>query len=726
MTLSQLRELAQAHYPNTHLSMAHYLAAWAKADADFELQSLLHETGLNVASWAKAIEPLLLVSLSEERDFFIACVAEVSDGVVTGRHLLTCLIGNPEQRISRCLQAAGLNLSHLKIRLEETKQPQTLFARAGIKINTKANPLLQYGRDLTALAREGAFDELCDRPEELNRLLGVLLRKQKGNGILTGPAGVGKTALVELLARNLAHNTVPAPLTGSRLFEVSLGKIVAGTRYRGDFEERMEQIIQAMQASQPAILFMDEIHLLWSAGRAEDIITDGANLLKPVLARSAFKVIGATTVDEYHQYLTKDQALTRRFQEVRIAEPDEAMTLKMIKKQSEGLEKHHAVAISEAVLSQAFTLSNRHLPNRWQPDKSIDLLDSTAVMLVREGRKVMTPTDLLYVLSEQTGYPIATLTGEDKTTLRNLSASLKSRIIGQDQAVHQVTSTLIERRQDIGFSERNLGTFLFAGETGVGKTELARAIAETFFCNKKALLHLDLAEYSSPETINKLIGSPVGFRGSDKDAILIQWLHTYGSGVILFDEVEKGHVDIQHLLLGMLDNGRIHSAGGEVMDTRQCVVILTTNALKPRDLNRSGVGFQRSNVPLDPTDLLLSHFPQEFLGRLDKTILFNALGQKEMRAILKLRLNEAVTRLEKKKITLVFEEKRLLDHLLSNLIDQKSGARGIARLLESRLLQPLSMAMLYHDGAGMIKAVLEEPFYRDGTVEIKGNEGDEG
>jgi ATP-dependent Clp protease ATP-binding subunit ClpA len=720
ITLAKLRELSKAVYPQSHGDLVHILCAWATVDPQGELSFLLSESGLGADELLSAFKPLLEVPDDEDKELLINCITNVSDGLVTGRHLLIAICGAPEHRITQALIDAGLDIDKLQQFLKtQPRQPAGILARYGIDVEKEANVILQYGRDLTALAKEGDFDDLCDRPLEIDRILDVLLRKRKSNVALTGPAGVGKTALVELLARRLANKEVPIILFGTRLFELSMGKLVAGTRYRGDFEKRMDDVLRALQASQPAILFIDEMHLIWGAGRAEGVITDAANLLKPFLAREEnIRVIGATTVEEYHRYIARDTALARRFQEIRLSEPDNELTFEMVSKQAEGIAKHHDIEISESMLRQAIDLTNRYLPNRYQPDKSVDLLDSTAVSVRRSERKEITVADLLNTLSLQTGLPVAVLTGEDRTSLRNLADSLKKRIIGQDHAVERVTATLIQRRQDLGSERRNLGTFLFAGDTGVGKTELARVIADLFFGGLKALLHLDLAEYNQLSTVNKLIGSPPGYEGSEQEGTLIEWLHTYGSGVLLFDEIEKAHPEVQSLLLGLLDNGRITSARGETMDTRQCVVILTTNAINADDINRRTMGFAAKTVKADASELLAEHFPREFLGRLDDIILFNQLGPGEMRSIMKLRLDETLARLRRKNIHLVFDENKLLDHLLAKLKSTRSDARGIVRLLEQQLLQPIAVAMLNYDEENEMHIELDDEFYQNGLVKV--------
>lgn len=725
ITLERIRVLAGRIFPNAHADLVRLLYAWATLDPGTELSSHLEGTGMDTARMRASLEPLLDLPSPEDREFLAECILKVKEAPVTGMHILRAICLAPRHRISRSLVNGGLDLDKLKARMDEHNEKRKAFlARHGIGSTSGPHPIEAYGRDLTALAKEGAFEDLCDRPGDIERLLDVLLRRQKANVALTGPAGVGKTALVELLARRLAKGSVSDLMAGTRVFELAMGKLVAGTRYRGDFEERMNRMLAALESYQPVILFIDEMHLIWGAGRAEGVITDAANLLKPLLARGRIRVIGSTTIDEYQRYIVRDEALARRFQEIRLGEPDKALSFEIVRTQAEALSLHHGVSIGENTIRKVIELADRHLPNRHQPDKSVDLLDSASVLVVREGRKTVLETDLLQVLARQTGRPVTDLSGEDRSSLGLLTQRLKTRIIGQDQAVDRVSSVLIRRRQDLGDPSRNLGTFLFVGPTGVGKSELARAMAAEFFADEKALLQIDLAEYGLSGTTHKLIGSPPGYIDSEKEGILIGWLHQHGSGVILFDEVEKAHQDVQHLLLGLLESGRISSGRGEVMDARQCVVVLTSNAVTHSGFRRGTIGFGKREREPDPEELLADHFPREFLGRLDGVILFNPLGAGEMRQIMKLRLDEALTRLEKKGIRLVFDEQRLLDHLLSELRNLKSGARGIARLLESRLLQPVSQALLDHEWTAPVRCELNEAFYENAGVTVTGAPSD--
>lgn len=721
ITLSDLNRLAGEHFAGRHVTLPCVLWVWAQADPGAELLEMLSGTGIDPYGLQAAVSPLIDQPVPEDRDLLSQCIMGVKEGPVTGWHILKTLADTPGQRITRALVAAGLDLAALRRGLEG-KTPDRVagvLAAQQNRITPEEGILHRYGRDLTALAREGVFDELSDREQDIDRLMEVLLKKKKGNAVLTGSAGVGKTALVELFARRIVGEQVPKPLNNVKLYEISMGKLLAGTVYRGMFEERLEKVIEAVKACAPAILFIDEMHLIWGAGRAEGVPMDAANMLKPVLARGEFRLIGATTVEEYHQYIRRDEALARRFEEIRLEEPDPQMVLTMVARQAQGLAAHHGLTISADIVCKAVELTNRYLPHRYQPDKSVDLLDTASVRAAGRSKPALEADDLLETLAGQTGRPIATLTGQDRATLQELAQRLKKRIIGQDQVMDQVARTLIYRRQDLGTQERNLGTFLFAGATGVGKTEAGRVLAEEFFGGRSRLLHLDLAEYAGPDTVNKLIGSPPGFAGSEKEGALVRFFHTHGSGVILCDEIEKAHATIHQLFLGLLDNGRMRSARGELLDARQCVIIVTTNAIKPQDLSRGRVGFGRSATRPDPVEMLSEHFPREFLGRFDEVLLFDDLGLAELREVLRLRLAEALERLQTKGVQLAFEEERLLTHLLDGLTKSHSGARGIARLLERELLQPISLALLLRekeeDG---IQLALGEAYYTEGRVDM--------
>jgi ATP-dependent Clp protease ATP-binding subunit ClpC len=718
ITLNEIRKIAERMFPATPLSLAHLLVAWASEDPEGEMKDFLAGSGIEPASFAGHLSGFLHVTATEDKELLISCIRSVSGEEVKASHLLRGLCALPTHRLTKALTAAGMDCRAVLRNMQRLEDAKTSLSMLGIRVEQKAGSLLRFGRDLTALAADGAFSELSPLPEEIHRLTDVLLRKRKGNPVLTGPAGVGKTALVELLALEIVNNE-ESPFSKYRIFEVSMGKLVAGTKYRGDFEARFEEAMQAVIESAPAILFIDEIHLLVGAGRADGVVMDGANLIKPFLARDDFRVIGATTSSEYYRHIARDEALARRFQQIPLKEPTPDILLSMALRQAQVLAGHHGVEIDKRAVEKAIEITDRHLPARHQPDKTIDLLDSTAVAVRRKGGDKVQDDDLLETLARLTGIPLGALTQDGRASLSHLAQSLKRRVIGQDQAIDKVVGALIHRRMDIGREERPLGVFLFAGDTGVGKTELACSLASSFLGDERKLLQLDLAECAGPGGIHKLIGAPAGYRDSEEEGHLIRGLQKHSSCVILFDEIEKASSEVHNLLLGLLDNGRITSSQGAQMDARQCVIIMTTNALTSKDLGRQPLGFGNSAViGPDPFEILGRSFSREFLSRFDDIIPFRSLAREDLTEIMKLRVREAMERLCAKGIRLVFENGRLMDYLMERFDRERIDARGIARLLERKLLQPLAIALLQSGEGKEVVVELGEMFYEKGIVTI--------
>ena len=722
LTLFTLKDLVRAKHPGAESSLTELLLEWFEQDPEKELSKLLRGTGTTREALCEQLKPLRTDPVAQQKNLISSCVLAVRHGPILSIHLLLELCKQRESPIGRAFGKEGLLFDRLKKNIdEELQHSNSLPASPSVGSNTSTNALLRYGRDLTARAEAGAFDSLCERPVDLERILNVLLRKNKENAVLTGPAGVGKTALVELFARSLLGPDTPEPLRGSRVFELSMTKIVAGTRYRGDFEDRMHALVAAALNHRQCILFVDEIHLIWGAGSAENVHTDAANILKPFLARGSLRMIGATTVEEYHCTIVQDAALARRFQELRINDPDEVLTARMVRHQAESLAGHHDVVFCEGVIEQAIALTNRHLPNRHQPDKAVDLLDSASVSVRRAARNEVTSEDLMDTLARLTTLPLATIRGDERNALMGLSEELGKRIIGQDEAIRKVVETFIYRRQGLSREQRSLGSFLFAGETGVGKSELARVVADIFFGKPSALLRIDLAEYKEAGSVSKLVGPAPGYIDSERAGHLSEWVRTEGSGVILFDEAEKAHPDVRNWMLGLLDTGLIRSPRGETLDCRQCVIILTTNALRSSDYLGGRIGFVQQELA-DPTTLLSEQFPLEFLSRLDEVILFRPLGEDELRRIVALRIREAFERLAKKGVRVHCSEERLVEHFSTALRRSRSGARGIDRIIETELLQPLSIVFLRADEGKGYELALDEEFYSNGRISIKQND----
>ncbi len=715
-SLNQLKEWAATAWPEqTNPTLPQLLLVWCRNRAD-ELGALLAAASLDLDTFRSVVIDLVEHPDPTDREVFISAIVHVQGEALMAHHLLRGISAQPRQRIGRALAAAGLDPAALLKHLDSNKGERTVFSSVGVATPAIVDsPILHYGRDLTRLAGDGAFDELLALPEELDRLHDVLLRRRKGNPILTGTAGVGKTAMVESLARDIVRSN-DSPLRGYRLVELSMGKLVAGTKYRGEFESRFERAMDSLKQAEPAILFIDEIHLLLGAGRAEGGAMDGANLIKPFLARDGFRVIGATTDTEYRRYIARDEALARRFQQIPLCEPDGERLHAIVKRQAEALRAHHNIHLAGNIVTRAIELTSIHLPNRSQPDKSVDLIDSALAAARRNGQRQLDEATLLATLARLTQLPLAALSGAQRQELKTLVPRLKQRIVGQDRAIETVGNSLIQARLQIGREQRPLGVFLFAGDTGVGKTELARAIATEYFGNEQRLCLIDLAEYSGPAALHKLIGAPAGLVGYEDEGVLVRGLQRWPAGVIVFDEVEKAAPEVHKLLLGLLDNGRLTSGRGDRYDARQSIVVLTTNAMTSADLHRPGIGF--TAAPGDPAERLEGTFPRELLGRLDEIVPFRTLGTADLRRILDLRLREQEERLARRHVHLKADRERLLDHLLGRLQQQQGNGRRIERLLERELLQALALALLEADGNKAIGVELGEDFYTAGRVQL--------
>jgi len=720
MEWEAFNRIAREKFKTQTPTVAMLLVTWAQNDPD-ELKHLIEPNGLNLSSWFLTMETLTGEGgLEEDTVLKTECIMQAVDGQPTVKDLLATLCAHSDHPVTQALSAAGLDIAGLGQALanERAQKPASCLARLGISVDATAAPLLKYGRDLTELAKDGCFDGYCNRPVELDAAATVLMRMERANPAVTGEAGVGKTALIELLAREILVDRIGIdPRT--RIFEISIGKLIAGTRYRGDFEGRVEEIVQAVLKSAPTFLFLDEAHLLFGAGRAEGAPMDMANFLKPFLARGDLRVIAATTSQEYNRYIAQDEALARRFEEVRISVPDPELTARMVEMRSRMLARHHGIKISDAMVSQAIALTNEHLPQKLQPYKSIDLLDTSAAKARRMDERTLDKGILIETLAKSVGRPVEELKGGGRKVLRDLAGFLKSRIVGQDGAVDRVVSTVVRQRQKLGPAERNLGTFLFVGPTGVGKTELARHLAVGLHGSQHDLLLLDMSEYAEPGSINKLIGAPSGFVGSEQEGELIRWLQNHpAGGVLIFDEIEKAHREVHNLLLGVLDNGRIHSARGRTMDCRHCIIVMTSNAISMEDLAKAPLGFAGAQRTINPADLLARTFHSEFLGR-QEIILFKALEEGDIERIVRMRLDEAMERLKKRRIYLKGDMERLSRHLSKKLRELKSGARGIERLIEQTVLEPIALATLRVDDEGAVEAVIRDAFYNKGQVVVR-------
>ncbi|ODU02396.1 MAG: hypothetical protein ABS81_17700 [Pseudonocardia sp. SCN 72-86] len=613
---------------------------------------------------------------------------------------------------------------------------------AGTPTGARTPRLDRFGRDLTAAAAAGELDPVIGRDDEIAQVLEVLARRTKNNPVLVGDPGVGKTAVVEGIAQRIADGDVPPALVGVRVVSLDLAGLVSGTRYRGDFEQRLTQVVdEVVAAKRGIVLFVDELHAVVGAGAAEGGAMDAATIIKPALARGELQLVGATTVADYRRHIERDAALERRLAPVRVGEPSVAGTVTILRGLRARYEAHHEVTIDDEALVAAAELSDRHLTDRFLPDKAIDLVDRAgararirasrpaggrddshvealrrardvavdaedyerALLLTREieeastastgpGSLTVTADDVAAVLAESTGIPVARLTADDRRRLLDLENVLHKRIVGQDEAVSAVADAVRSGRAGLAHPGRPVGSFLFLGPTGVGKTELARALADALFGSENALLRFDMSEYSDRAGAYRLVGAPPGHAGFDEPGQLTEAVRRTPYAVVLFDEIEKAHAEVVATLLQVLDAGRLTDSHGRTVDFTRAVVVMTSNLGAPL---LPGVG--------DPTrETLLAaarmHFRPEFLNRVDDVVPFHTLGEAELRTITALLLAETTTRLAAQGITLDVADGALA-WLARRGHEPGLGARPLRRTIVRELERRLARMVIAGDVA---------------------------
>lgn len=663
---------------------------------DEELDPLLRAAGLDLAAVEAALAPLLAGG-DDASDRFLTD-ALLAHPALTGLGLLglLCEAGGIGLPSVRALVEAGVDLDVLAeglkgVERELPHRPSPRPERAPLEASC---PLLV---DLRAAAAGGAFDDLQERPE-LRELTALLLRSYTPNVVITGRAGSGKSALVFGLARGLALGQAPEPLRDHQLFSLDIAQCLAGARYRGEFEERLRGAFAALAARRPAIVFIDEMHLVYGAGRAEGAALDAANLLKPLLVEGTVQVIGATTSEEYHRYIATDRALSRRFCRLELPEPTPEQVERMVARKAAHLAQHHGLEIPPDVVRATIALANEHLPEQAQPHKTLALLDTCAAQRRLSDRSVpsrraLTLGDVRHELARLCGLETLDLERDQRHRVRGLCARLERHIHGQHRALDTLSRTLGYRLQSLGSDRRNLGTFLFAGPPGVGKTATGRAIATELFGASTALLTVGLAEYAAPGAESKLLGAPPGYVGSERDGVLTAWLREHGRGVLLFDEVEKAHESVLLTLLGLLDEGQITSGKGDRLDTRGCVVVLTTNRIQRA---RGPVGFA-TTAHAPRGELLVDGFAPELLNRLDAVLLFDPLDHDALRAIVREALRGGLERIARVRAASIDVDEAAAVQALCRRLNPRTGARGAARLVEQEILEPVAQDLLERD-----------------------------
>lgn len=686
--------------------------------------------------------------------------------VIGTEHILYALLSQPNSRASLILTGLKVDTEKLLDEIEDLVEEQTKDEK--IKAEKakylKKSPLkflTRYGKDLTEEAKAGKLDTVIGRENEIERVVTVLSRRTKSNPVLIGEAGVGKTAIVEGLATRIAKNEVPGNLVGKHIYQVDLSSVVAGTKFRGEFEERIKGIIDEATGDDSVLLFIDEIHLLSGAGSSEGSM-DAANILKPALARNSINLIGATTLDEYRKSIEKDKALSRRFQTVMVEEPSATVTLRILKGIKKHYEKHHGVVIPDEILETAITMGQRYINDRFMPDKVIDIIDEASAIckvaadkkgggkykkmkiekatlenkisdaaekedyekaanlktelakLEQEIKKLekagvketenptLTEENLATAVSLKTGIPVSKVHGSEMKMLMNLEDELKKSIIGQDEAVSAVAKAIRRGRSGIADSRRPIGSFLFMGPTGVGKTELARVIAREVFGGENALVKIDMSEFGEKHNVSRLVGAPAGYIGYDDGGKLTEAVRRKPYSVILFDEIEKAHPDVFNLLLQILEDGVLTDGQGSKIKFNNTIVILTSNLGSADMYRESELGFSAKTAK-DKKALaeeyeenksyamkaLKKVMRPELINRLDNISVFHALTRKDVEKIFDNLISDLRRRLATKGIGIKINEKAK-DYLINEGYDPKNGARPLRRKIEDEVESLLS------------------------------------
>jgi len=687
-------------------------------------------------------------------------------------HILLGLIREGEGVAAQVLVKLGADLGRVRqqvIQLLSGYQGGKETAAAGVSSGgqqegTPAGSAVldQFGRNLTAAAREGKLDPVIGREHEMERVMQVLSRRTKNNPVLIGEPGVGKTAVVEGLAQSIVRGDVPETIKDKQLYTLDLGSLVAGSRYRGDFEERLKKVLKEIRTRGDIILFIDEIHTLVGAGAAEGAI-DAASILKPMLARGELQTIGATTLDEYRKNIEKDAALERRFQPIQVKEPTVELTTQILRGLRDRYEAHHRVTITDGALQAAATLAHRYISDRFLPDKAVDLIDEAGARLRiqrmtappalkemdeeiatvrlekeaaidaqdfegaaslrdKESKLIearnekekswrngdmdevseVTEELIAEVLANSTGIPVVKLTEEESSRLLNMEQELHKRVIGQDSAIKAISQAIRRTRAGLKDPNRPGGSFIFAGPTGVGKTELAKALAEFLFGEEDALITLDMSEYSEKHTVSRLFGAPPGYVGYEEGGQLTEKVRRRPFSVVLFDEVEKAHADLFNSLLQILEDGRLTDSQGRVVDFKNTIIIMTTN-LGTRDISKgvmtgfqsaadTKTGYERMQAKVQ--EELRQHFRPEFLNRVDDTVVFPQLNQEEIEEIVDLFVGRLAKRLKEREMTIeLTQAARSL--LAQRGYDPAMGARPLRRTIQRDIEDQLSERILF-------------------------------
>ena len=619
---------------------------------------------------------------------------------VTGANVLVAIFGEKDSHAVYFLHQQGITrldvvnfIAHGIAKTTENSQKEQIQETTGP--DTKTNKGLEtYAVNLNKLVSEGKIDPLIGREPEVERVVQILCRRRKNNPLLVGEAGVGKTAIAEGLAKKIVDKDIPSVLENMTIYSLDLGALIAGTKYRGDFEQRLKTVIKQLGEQKDSILFIDEIHTIIGAGSASGGTLDASNILKPALARGNIKCIGATTYQEFRSVFEKDHALTRRFQKIDVEEPTVKNTIEILKGLKTHFESHHNVKFTNNALISAAELSAKFLNDRRLPDKAIDIIDEAGaaqrILPKSKQKKNIGSKEIEDVIAKIARIPAKNINKDDRSSLRNLERDLKAVIFGQDKAIETLSNAIKMSRSGIGPIDRPIGSFLFSGPTGVGKTEVARQLAYTLGIE---LIRIDMSEYMERHSVSKLIGAPPGYVGYDQGGILTEQVNKNPYSVLLLDEIEKANPDIFNILLQVMDNGTLTDSNGRKTDFRNVTIIMTTNA-GAEALSKSNFGFTQTKKNGDENGEIKKVFSPEFRNRLDATVSFTSLDNEIILKVVDKFLIQLETQLHDKKVDASFTQD-LKDYLAKSGFDEQMGARPMARLIQDTIRKALADELLF-------------------------------
>lgn len=622
---------------------------------------------------------------------------------VIGTHLLAAMFAEPDSQAVFILQSNGIHrvdvlsyLSHGVVSSQEEDFYQSEPTQEPQQDTDSSDALTSFCLNLNKQALEGRIDPMIGRQWELNRTLEILSRRRKNNPLLVGEPGVGKTSIAEGLAHKIVHGEVPESMADATVYSLDMGALLAGTRYRGDFEKRFKTLLNELAKQPHSILFIDEIHTIVGAGAVQGGAMDASNLMKPALANGKLRCIGATTFEEYRGIFEKDRALARRFQKVEVREPTVYETFQILKGLKEQFETHHEVKYTQPALKAAAELAERYITDRHLPDKAIDVIDEAGakqrLMPASRRRKQIGVPEIQQVVANIARIPVANITQKEKDKLFDLEASLQRVVFGQNHAIAQVVSAIKLARSGLANMDKPTGSFLFSGPTGVGKTELTQQLAQHLGVE---LIRFDMSEYMERHTVSRLIGAPPGYVGFDQGGLLTEAVNRHPHSVVLLDEIEKAHPDVYNLLLQVMDHGTLTDNNGRKVDFRNVVVIMTSN-VGAEQMSRASIGFTEQDHSLDFDVELKKQFKPEFRNRLDAVIQFNRLSKASMASVVNKFIYALEQSLLEKKVSLVITT-AARDWLAEKGFDPMMGARPMSRLIQDKIKQPLAEKLLFGD-----------------------------